>query len=60
MTRRRAGRSTCDDDSLGLVSGFWSRREGGWRDDAVGVLLRGLTEQMRQQGLIPVTIDRFR
>ncbi|WFF09840.1 hypothetical protein O7622_15410 [Micromonospora sp. WMMD1076] len=32
----------------------------GERDEAVGVLLRGLTTQMRQQGLIPVTIDRFR
>jgi hypothetical protein len=32
----------------------------GGRDEAVGVLLRGLTTQMRQQGLIPVTIDRFR
>jgi hypothetical protein len=29
-------------------------------DEAVGVLLRGLTTQMRQQGLIPVTVDRFR
>jgi hypothetical protein len=32
----------------------------GKRDEAVGVLLRGLTTQMRQQGMIPVTIDRFR
>ncbi|GAB2575037.1 hypothetical protein Aab01nite_14900 [Paractinoplanes abujensis] len=32
----------------------------GERDEAVGVLLRGLTAQMRQQGLIPVTVDRFR
>jgi hypothetical protein len=32
----------------------------GERDEAVGVLLRGLTTQMRQQGLIPVTVDRFR
>ena len=32
----------------------------GDRDEAVGVLLRGLTTQMRQQGLIPVTVDRFR
>jgi hypothetical protein len=32
----------------------------GERDEAVGVLLRGLTTQLRQQGLIPVTIDRFR
>ena len=32
----------------------------GDRDEAVGVLLRGLTTQMRQQGMIPVTIDRFR
>jgi hypothetical protein len=30
------------------------------RDEAVGVLLRGLTTQMRQQGMIPVTVDRFR
>ncbi|WP_229401472.1 hypothetical protein [Micromonospora okii] len=29
-------------------------------DEAVGVLLRGLTTQMRQQGMIPVTVDRFR
>lgn len=33
---------------------------GGERDEAVGVLLHGLTAQMRQQGLIPVTVDRFR
>ncbi|MFY1631930.1 hypothetical protein ACN27F_01395 [Solwaraspora sp. WMMB335] len=32
----------------------------GDHDEAVGVLLRGLTTQMRQQGMIPVTIDRFR
>jgi hypothetical protein len=32
----------------------------GDRDEAVGVLLRGLTTQMRQQGMIPVTVDRFR
>lgn len=32
----------------------------GERDEAVGVLLGGLTAQMRQQGLIPVTVDRFR
>lgn len=32
----------------------------GERDEAVGVLLRGLTTQMRQQGLIPLTVDRFR
>lgn len=32
----------------------------GEHDDAVGVLLRGLTTQMRQQRLIPVTVDRFR
>ncbi|MET7880245.1 hypothetical protein ABZS52_25375 [Micromonospora profundi] len=32
----------------------------GDRDDAVGVLLRGLTMQMRHHGLIPVTVDRFR
>ncbi|MGC4858766.1 hypothetical protein [Micromonospora sp. DT41] len=32
----------------------------GERDEAVGVLLRGLTTQMRQQGMIPVTVDRFR
>jgi hypothetical protein len=32
----------------------------GERAEAVGVLLRGLTTQMRQQGLIPVTVDRFR
>ncbi|MFG1610006.1 hypothetical protein [Actinoplanes sp. NPDC049265] len=32
----------------------------GERAEAIGVLLRGLTTQMRQQGLIPVTIDRFR
>jgi hypothetical protein len=32
----------------------------GERDEPVGVLLRGLTTQMRQQGLIPVTVDRFR
>jgi hypothetical protein len=32
----------------------------GDRDEAVGVLLRGLTTQMRQQRMIPVTIDRFR
>lgn len=32
----------------------------GGRDEAVGVLLRGLTTQMRQQGMIPVTVDRFR
>ncbi|GHJ07934.1 hypothetical protein TPA0907_23010 [Micromonospora humidisoli] len=32
----------------------------GGRDEAVGVLLRGLTTQVRQQGLIPVTVDRFR
>jgi hypothetical protein len=32
---------------------------GEW-DEAVGVLLSGLTTQMRQQGLIPVTVDRFR
>lgn len=31
----------------------------GDRDEAVGVLLRGLTTQMRQQGMIPVTVDRF-
>lgn len=29
-------------------------------DEAVGVLLCGLTTQMRQQGMIPVTVDRFR
>jgi hypothetical protein len=28
-------------------------------DEAVGLVLRGLTTQMRAQGLIPVTIDRF-
>ncbi|MFC4147915.1 hypothetical protein ACFO0M_16780 [Micromonospora mangrovi] len=33
---------------------------GGKRDEAVGMLLRGLTTQMRQQGLIPITLDRFR
>ncbi|MEU4214898.1 hypothetical protein [Actinoplanes sp. NPDC026623] len=32
----------------------------GERDEAVGVLLRGLTAQMRRQGMIPVTVDRFR
>ena len=32
----------------------------GDRDEAVGVLLRGLTTQVRQQGMIPVTVDRFR
>jgi hypothetical protein len=32
----------------------------GDRDEAVGVLLRGLTTQMRQRGMIPVTVDRFR
>jgi hypothetical protein len=32
----------------------------GNHDEAIGVLLRGLTTQMRQQGMIPVTIDRFR
>ncbi|MFD6564152.1 hypothetical protein [Micromonospora profundi] len=32
----------------------------GERDEAVGVLLRGLTTQMRQQGMLPVTVDRFR
>ncbi|MEV7328163.1 hypothetical protein [Micromonospora sp. NPDC093244] len=32
----------------------------GDRDEVVGVLLRGLTTQMRQQGMIPVTVDRFR
>jgi hypothetical protein len=32
----------------------------GDRDEAVGVLLRGLTTQIRQQGMIPVTVDRFR
>jgi hypothetical protein len=32
----------------------------GERDEAVGVLLCGLTTQMRLQGLIPVTVDRFR
>jgi hypothetical protein len=32
----------------------------GERDEVVGVLLQGLTTQMRQQGLIPVTVDRFR
>jgi hypothetical protein len=32
----------------------------GKQDEAVAVLLRGLTTQMRQQGLIPVTVDRFR
>ncbi|GIE88412.1 hypothetical protein [Actinoplanes regularis] len=31
----------------------------GERDESVGVLLRGLTTQMRQQGMIPVTVDRF-
>ncbi len=32
----------------------------GDRDETVGVLLRGLTTQMRQQGMIPITVDRFR
>ncbi|MBO4160247.1 MULTISPECIES: hypothetical protein [Micromonospora] len=32
----------------------------GDRDDPVGVLLHGLTAQVRFQGLIPVTVDRFR
>jgi hypothetical protein len=32
----------------------------GERDEAVGVLLSGLTTHMRQQGMIPVTVDRFR
>ncbi|MEV4727569.1 hypothetical protein [Micromonospora humida] len=32
----------------------------GDRDDAVGVLLHALTAQVRLQGLVPVTIDRFR
>ncbi|MBQ1046707.1 hypothetical protein KBX35_24000 [Micromonospora sp. C32] len=32
----------------------------GERDDAVGVLLHGLTARMRQQGMVPVTVDRFR
>ncbi|WP_051808223.1 hypothetical protein [Actinoplanes subtropicus] len=32
----------------------------GHHDEAIGVLLRGLTTQMRQQGMIPVTVDRFR
>ncbi|MEV0941228.1 hypothetical protein [Micromonospora wenchangensis] len=32
----------------------------GGRDEAVGVLLRGLTAQVRLHGLIPVTVDRFR
>jgi hypothetical protein len=32
----------------------------GERDEAVGVPLCGLTARMRQQGMIPVTVDRFR
>jgi hypothetical protein len=32
----------------------------GDRDEAVGVLLHALTTQLRQQGMIPVTVDRFR
>ncbi|WP_431921892.1 hypothetical protein [Micromonospora wenchangensis] len=32
----------------------------GDRDEVVGVLLRGLTAQVRLQGLFPVTVDRFR
>lgn len=32
----------------------------GDRDEAVGVLLHGLTTRMRQQGMVPVTVDRFR
>ncbi|WP_316250014.1 hypothetical protein [Micromonospora chalcea] len=32
----------------------------GDRDEAVGVLLHGLTTRMREQGMLPVTVDRFR
>ena len=32
----------------------------GDRDEAVGVLLYGLTTRMREQGMLPVTVDRFR
>ncbi|MEU4593876.1 hypothetical protein [Micromonospora aurantiaca (nom. illeg.)] len=32
----------------------------GERDEAAGVLLHGLTTQVRRQGMVPVTVDRFR